>query len=211
MTLELGKNGIPLGAYKEEGTGSGGTVTGTAPINVDAANNITLDIDEQTLNIVDGKLHAKVSSSAPSNMVTTDTAQTISKSKNFKDGISFNGSTSSCGITGNGSYLYLNTSSGYSVIVNNILEMSSYNPIIIGNQNKLRLNHIYSNNNGQGLEISSNSLKYIKSNGTVVDLLSGATIDDTTASTTTTYSSSKINELIGSVSTLLDNINGEEV
>lgn len=208
MTLELGKSGIPLGAYEDGAGGGGGTVTGTAPINVDAANNITLAIDEQTLNIVDGKLHAN---SAPSNMVTTDTAQTISKSKNFKDGISFNGSTSSCGITGNGSYLYLNTSSGYSVRVNNILEMSSYNPIIIGNQNKLRLNHIYSNNNGQGLEISSNSLKYIKSNGTVVDLLSGATINDTTASTTTTYSSSKIDGLIGSISTLLDSINGEEV
>lgn len=152
-----------------------------------------------------------VGGSTPTNMVTTDTQQTISKSKNFKDGISFNGSTSSCGITGNGSYLYLNTSSGYSVRVNNILEMSSYNPIIIGNQNKLRLNHIYSDNNGQGLEISSNSLKYIKSNGTVVDLLSGATIDDTTASTTKTYSSSKIEELIGNISTVLDSINGEVI
>ena len=59
----------------------------------------TEDVDNSTIKIVDGKLTASGGGSAPANMVTTDTAQTISGSKtfsaqsNFDNGCKFNSST----------------------------------------------------------------------------------------------------------------------
>ena len=53
---------------------------------------------------------------------------------------------------------------------------------------------------------SYTTLPYVSDGGS-----GGAIIDDTTATTTTTYSSFKIEELIGNISTVLDNINGEVI
>ena len=47
----------------------------------------TEDVDNSTIKIVDGKLTASGGGSAPTNMVTTDTAQTISGSKTFSSDI----------------------------------------------------------------------------------------------------------------------------
>lgn len=47
----------------------------------------TEDVDNSTIKIVDGKLTASGGGSAPTNMVTTDTDQTISGSKTFTQGI----------------------------------------------------------------------------------------------------------------------------
>lgn len=67
--------------YFSAGGGSSTDITATLPLKiVDGV--ILLEVDGQTIQIVDGKLTA--SSTAPTNMVTTDTAQTITGGKTFQ-------------------------------------------------------------------------------------------------------------------------------
>lgn len=74
---------IDYSSYTKTSAGGGGgstNITATLPLKiVDGV--ISLEVDGQTIQIVDGKLTA--SSTAPANMVTTDTAQTISGNKEF--------------------------------------------------------------------------------------------------------------------------------
>ena len=139
-----------------------------------------------------------VGGSTPTNMVTTDTRQTISAYKIFRDGtgsyvdsvlIGKSPSTSNFGITFNAPVAgknYRIANNGY-------------------NATKLTI--------GEGFNDGVyffNSV-YDKDGREILGGISGVKIDDTTASTTTTYSSSKIEELIGNISTVLDSINGEVI
>lgn len=66
--------------YFSAGGSGSANISATLPLKiVDGV--ISLEVDGQTIQIVDGKLTA--SSTAPSNMVTTDTWQTITGSKTF--------------------------------------------------------------------------------------------------------------------------------
>lgn len=182
--------------------------------------------DGTTITITgDGTISANAT--APTNMVTTDTRQTISGIKSFSDVMNFSfghESTPSVRLGTNGysglgwyggtypakHFRLLGADSSadtLSLIGWNSLVKLSNNSVIIGA--------------GKGsptpsyLSVSPNSVTFKKADGTTVNLLNqsggGATIDDTTASTTTTYSSSKIEELIGNIATVLDSINGEVI
>lgn len=151
----------------------------------------------------------------PTNMVTTDTAQTINASKRFYDGLTignpngFRGYLSAGELSlgdGESANLYLKADS-------KAPQINFYGALNIGarsNNSSITLNSYFSN-----LKIATDTLNFTKQDGTVVDLLNqsggSAIIDDTTASTTTTYSSSKIDALIGNISTALDSINGEVI
>lgn len=70
--------------YFTAGGGSSTDISATLPLKiVDGV--ISLEVDGQTIQVVDGKLTA--SSTAPANMVTTDTAQTITGLKTFAGNI----------------------------------------------------------------------------------------------------------------------------
>lgn len=94
--------------YFSAGGGSSTGITATLPLKiVDGV--ISLEVDGQTIQIVDGKLTA--SSTAPSNMVTTDTSQDITGEKSFTTGkIKFKNTDSNRKILGeiNGNGFYCN-------------------------------------------------------------------------------------------------------
>lgn len=160
-------------------------------------------------------ISASRGSSAPTNMVTTDTVQTINASKRFYDGLTlgspdgFRGYLSSGELSladGGMANLYLKADS-------KAPRINFYGALNIGarsSNSSITLDSYYSR-----LKIATDTLNFTKQDGTVIDLLNqsggSAIIDDTTASTTTTYSSSKIDALIGNISTVLDSINGEVI
>lgn len=156
-----------------------------------------------------------VGGSTPTNMVTTDTVQTINASKRFYEGLTLGNPNGFRGLLSAGKL-----SLGDGGPANLYLKADSKTPQInfhgalnIGarsSNSSITLNSYYSN-----LKIATDILNFTKQDGTVVDLLNqsggSAIIDDTTASTTTTYSSSKIDALIGNIATVLDSINGEVI
>lgn len=84
--------------YFSAGGGSSTDISATLPLKiVDGV--ISLEVDGQTIQIVDGKLTA--SSTAPTNMVTTDTAQTITGDKTFEGPLTFKGNTNWRGVYNN--------------------------------------------------------------------------------------------------------------
>lgn len=151
----------------------------------------------------------------PTNMVTTNTAQTINASKRFYEGLTlgnpngFRGYLSAGVLSlgdGGGANLYLKADT-------KAPKINFHGNLVIEAQ--ISGSSITLNSWGSNLKVAEDTLEFTKRDGTVVDLLNqsggGAIIDDTTASTTTTYSSSKIEALIGNISTILDNINGEVI
>ena len=168
-----------------------------------------------------------VGGSAPANMVTTDTQQTISGSKTFSDVMNFSFGHSSTpsvrlgpnGYSGLGWYggTYparhfrfqgSNSSADTLSLIGwqSLVKLSSESVIIGAGEGSPTPSY---------LAVAPDSVTFKKVDGTTVNLLNqsggSAIIDDTTASTTTTYSSSKIEELIGNISTVLDSINGEVI
>lgn len=169
--------------------------------------------DGTTVTINNGVISA--SGSAPSNMVTTDTSQTISGHKYFSD--------SSTQIHG---YLYI-TQDGTSQILmgdnmsyaHPVVTMDSWNSILtIGDiYDYLRLNTynlaVISNQRGNEFTVGYDTLTYKKSDTTIVDLLSMQTTANlvtslSSSSTDAQYPSAKcVYDLIGDIETLLSNIN----
>lgn len=165
--------------------------------------------------------------STPTNMVTTNTQQTISGSKTFSDVMNFsfgNSSTPSVRLGVNG-YSGLGWYGGTYPARHFRLrgsDSSADTLSLIGWESLVKLSNksvIIGTGSGDPkpsyLAVAPDSVTFKKVDGTVIDLLNqsggSAIIDDTTASTTTTYSSSKIDALIGNISTVLDSINGEVI
>lgn len=168
-----------------------------------------------------------VGGSTPTNMVTTDTAQTISGNKTFSNVMkfSFGHSSTPSVMLGTNNYSGLGWYGGTYPAKHFRLrgsDSSADTLSLIGWESLVKLsNKSVIIGVGKGsptpsyLAVAPNSVTFKKVDGTTVDLLNqsggSAIIDDTTASTTTTYSSSKIEELIGNISTALDSINGEVI
>lgn len=168
-----------------------------------------------------------VGGSTPTNMVTTDTQQTISGYKTFSTITNFTyankgnpcvrlGSNGGDGLGWYGGthpakhFRFQGSSSSADTLSligwKSLVKLSNERVIIGAGEGSPTPSY---------LSVAPDSVTFKKNDGTTVDLLNqsggSAIIDDTTASTTTTYSSSKIEELIGNISTVLDSINGEVI
>lgn len=164
--------------------------------NVIAGDNVTIE------NTIKGIKISSSGGSTPTNMVTTDTKQTITGKKSVYGGTLFYYRTGK-------HEPYVNIGEG------NISEHNGicfYSPnatthYICGIGNTFSKLHI-----GDGFQrVNFVTSIYDKHGVEILGGGSGAAIDDTTVSTTTTYSSSKIEGLIGDISTILDSINGEVI
>lgn len=128
--------------------------------------NDTLTFTKTDGTVVDLLAGGGGSSEPPANMVTTDTNQVITGEKGFTSAIKIMGSTTD----------------------------NYYGQIIRPDGNTVRIQAQYGN--PAGLNIGVSSLTYTDASGIDHNLLSsGATIDDSAASNTSTYSSSKIEKL----------------
>lgn len=169
-----------------------------------------------------------VGGSTPTNMVTTDTMQTITGYKTFSEepvNFSYPNETVPCIRFGTDGGAGLGWYSGRYPAKHFRFQGASSSAdtlSLIGWKSLVRLSYesvIIGAGNGSPtpsyLSVSPDSVTFKKVDGTTVDLLNqsggSAIIDDTTASTTTTYSSSKIDALIGNIATVLDSINGEVI
>lgn len=181
--------------------------------------------------------------SVPDNMVTTDTTQTISGLKTFKpsDTASYGVKT---GLAVGSMRLGTNTASspnpvisgeGIKIVNSSGSQIASFDntgSFTLGNSTATHSTNILANtanikagssiNYAGTLAIGTKTLKYTSATGETTDLLaggSGATIDDTTTSTDSVWSSSKVNTELGNKQDILPstdagyniNINGTSV
>ncbi len=174
-----------------------------------------------------------VGGSTPTNMVTTDTVQTITGQKSFTGSTKFGASGKASSIdVGDLSDAYFHIYGSRSG-ANKYLGIGAKRSAASLDGSWFTERELYYSKGTTGTisgKIPDNSIRYLHEglieagNGIVIESSTklnaagaikisstGGTIDDTTASTTTTYSSSKIEELIGNISTVLDSINGEVI
>lgn len=166
-------HGLKFGLNSSEPRGSITAIYGNMRLNPDKIDspNAELKIGTSTLTYTDrdGNTHNLLESggSTPANMVTTDTNQVITSEKGFTSAIKIMGSTTD----------------------------NYYGQIIRPDGSTVRIQAQYGN--PAGLNIGVSSLTYTDASGIDHNLLSsgGATINDSAASNTSTYSSSKIEKL----------------
>lgn len=163
-------------------------------------------VDGTTITIDSNGVISSSGGSTPTNMVTTNTAQTISGQKTF---------TSTITTSDSGALIRYGTSSGTEISFdasntakNWKLHGTGYtaSTMTISGFRTTTINAGNTSSDSK-LILSHDSLIFNKSDNTQVDLLAsgGAEIDDTQASATTTYSSNMINSQITSATTALAN------
>ena len=174
-----------------------------------------------------------VGGSTPTNMVTTDTVQTITGQKSFTNSTKFGASGHAGNIAvGDLSDAYFNIYGNRSG-ANRYLSIDANGSAASLEGSWFTQNELYYSKGTTGTisgNIPSDSIRYLHEglieagNGIVIESSTklngagaikisstGATINDVTPSTTSTYSSNKIDSLVGNISTVLDSINGEVI
>ena len=196
--------------------------------NITAGDNVTIDKTARGI-----KINSTASGGVPTNMVTTDTVQTITGQKSFTNSTNFgasghagdikvgdlsdayfriygsrSGANRYLGIGAMGSAASLD---GSWFTQNELYYSKGTTGTIFGGipRGSIRYLHEGLIEAGNGIVIESSTK--LNGAGAIKISSTGATIDDVTSSTTSTYSSNKIDSLVGNISTVLDSINGEVI
>lgn len=192
-------------------------------IDISNANAISVKVDGTTIDYdSSGNLTVVGGGIAPSNMATTDTAQSITGVKTFStNAIKINNLLLSDGskvIDDKGSYVYVGSDNVTTKILSNNTKLyfhgSSGTDEEMAKVSQLPSVMVAASsvaNGYQGLvptPIAGDNDKFLSGDGTFKAV---AQINDTTASANSVYSSSKIENIIGNINSVLDAINGEVI